>query len=144
MEKHLFNPTARLGLRLGIAPRHFALLETTGRKTGRRRQTPVGGALLDGAFWLVSEHGDGCNYIKNLLADPSVRVKIGRAWHAGRATVMHDDEPFARHRRITNANGWVGRADGVFFRAGATTPASVRIELDTPPAPGQDHRPSAT
>jgi deazaflavin-dependent oxidoreductase (nitroreductase family) len=130
MEKYVLNPTARLGLRLGLAPRGFALLETKGRRSGRRRQTPVGGAVLDGAFWLVAEHGAGCAYVKNLVADPAVRVKIRRRWRSGRATVMAEDDPLARHRRIIDANGWVGRADGVFFRAAATTPASVRIELD--------------
>jgi deazaflavin-dependent oxidoreductase (nitroreductase family) len=129
-EKYVLNPTARLGLRLGLAPRHFALLETKGRRTGRRRQTPVGGAVLEEAFWVVAEHGSGCAYVKNLMADPSVRVKIRRRWHAGRATVRPEDDAVARHRRIIEANGWVGRADGVFFRAAATTPLSVRIDLD--------------
>lgn len=130
MEKYVLNPTARLGLRLGLAPRHFALLETTGNKSGRRRQTPVGGAVLERGFWLVAEHGDGCAYVKNLRADPSVRVKIRRKWHTGRAVVRPEDDPMVRHRRIIEANGWVGRADGLFFRAGATTPVSVCIELD--------------
>ncbi len=129
-EKHLLNPPARLGLRLGLAPRHFVLLETKGRTSGRRRQTPVGGARLDDAFWVVAEHGTGCAYVKNLMAEPSVRVKIRRTWHSGRATVLSEDDPMVRHRRIIKANGWVGRADGVFFRAAATTPVSVRIELD--------------
>jgi hypothetical protein len=44
-EKHLANPPLRALLRLGLAPRAFALLETTGRRTGRRRLTPVGGAV---------------------------------------------------------------------------------------------------
>ena len=130
IEKNIFNPVSRLGLRLGLAPKHFALLETTGRKTGRRRQTPVGGAMLGSAFWVVAEHGTGCNYVKNLLADPAVRVKVRRSWYAGRATVVYDDDPMARHRQIAAANGWVGRADGLFFHAAATTPISIRIDLN--------------
>ena len=85
---------------------------------------------MDGAFWLVAEHGASCAYVKNLVADPAVRVKIRRQWRSGRASVMAEDDPFARHRLIIDANGWVGHADGVFFRAAATRPASVRIELD--------------
>jgi hypothetical protein len=38
----------RFALRRGIAPRAFALLETTGRRTGLLRQTPV--ALRDAAL----------------------------------------------------------------------------------------------
>ncbi len=48
----------------------------------------------------------------------------------GRARVVPDDDPLARHREIVAANGWVGRADGVFFRASATTPLSIRVDLD--------------
>ena len=130
VQKNVVNPVARLGLRLGLAPRHFALLETTGRKTGRPRQTPVGGAMLGPTFWAVAVHGTDCAYVKNLMADSAVRVKVRRTWHAGRATVVPDDDPQARHYRIVAANGWVGRADSVFFRASATSPLSVRVDLD--------------
>jgi hypothetical protein len=40
----------RLALRAGIAPRSFALLETIGNKTGRRRLTPVGNGLDGDTF----------------------------------------------------------------------------------------------
>jgi deazaflavin-dependent oxidoreductase (nitroreductase family) len=130
VQKYGVNPIARFGVRLGLAPRHFALLETTGRKTGRRRQTPVGGAKLGSAFWVVAVHGADCAYVRNLMAEPTVRVKVRRSWYSGRATVVPDDDPIARHHQIVAANGWVGRADGVFFRATATTPVSVRIDLD--------------
>lgn len=115
---------------MGLAPRHFALLETTGRKSGRRRQTPVGGARLGSAFWIVAVHGRDCAYVKNLTAEPAVRVKVRRTWHAGRAVVVPDDDALARHHQIVAANGWVGRADSVFFRATATAPVSVRVDLD--------------
>jgi hypothetical protein len=42
LEKSVFKPLFRAALRLGIAPRAFALLETTGRRSGQRRLTPVG------------------------------------------------------------------------------------------------------
>ena len=130
VQKHIVNPVARFGVRLGLAPRHFALLETKGRKSGRPRQTPVGGALLGQAFWVVAVHGADSAYVRNLKAEPSVRVKVKRTWHSGLATVVPDDDPMERHRQIVAANGWVGRVDSVFFRATATAPLSVRIDLD--------------
>jgi deazaflavin-dependent oxidoreductase (nitroreductase family) len=130
VEKYVFNPLPRLLLRAGLAPRHFALLETTGRKSGRRRQTPVGGAQLGPSFWIVSEHGTSSAYVKNLVSDSAVRVKVRRTWRSGRATVVPEDDAFARHRQIVAANGLVGRLDGVFFRASASTPASVRVDFD--------------
>lgn len=64
LEKFVFNPPNRLLLRLGIAPRAFALLETTGRRTGRPRLSPVGSGLEGNVFWIVSEHGDRCDYMR--------------------------------------------------------------------------------
>lgn len=129
LEKFVFNPPNRLLLRLGIAPRAFALLETTGRHSGRPRLTPVGNGLDGSVFWIVSEHGDGCDYVKNLRADPKVRVKVGRRWYDGTAAVVADDDGYSRRRTLDRKNGIVGRADGVIFRASASQPVTVRVDL---------------
>jgi deazaflavin-dependent oxidoreductase (nitroreductase family) len=133
LEKSLFNPAFRAALRLGIAPRAFALLETVGRRSGRLRLTPVGNGLDGDVFWLVSEYGRQGGYVKNLIANPRVRVKVGRRWYAGTAAIIDDDDAHARRRRIDNANGLVGRADGVIFRVSASTPVTVRIDLEHRP-----------
>jgi deazaflavin-dependent oxidoreductase (nitroreductase family) len=129
LEKHVFNPPVRFALRVGIAPRAFALLETTGRRSGRRRLSPVGNGKDGHVFWVVSEHGTGCDYVNNLVANPNVRVKVGRRWYSGNATVINDDGAFARRQRIGKSHGLVGRADGVIFRASASDPVTVRIDL---------------
>jgi deazaflavin-dependent oxidoreductase (nitroreductase family) len=130
LEKSIFNPVFRAALRLGLAPRAFALLETIGRRSRHPRQTPVGNGLDGAVFWLVSEHGRDGAYVKNLAAEPRVRVKVGRRWHAGTAAIVDGDDAYARRRRIDQANGLIGRADGVIFRASASTPVTVRIDLD--------------
>jgi deazaflavin-dependent oxidoreductase (nitroreductase family) len=96
LERYVLNPQMRLGLALGLAPRAFALLETVGRRSGKPRHTPVGNGLLGNTFWLISEHGRGAGYVRNLEANPRVRVKIGRRWWAGTAHVLPDDDAFAR------------------------------------------------
>lgn len=130
LEEFVFNPPNRFLLRLGIAPRAFALLETTGRRSGRPRLTPVGNGLDGSVFWIVSEHGDRCDYVKNLLADPKVRVRVARRWYSGRASVVHDDDPLGRRRELDRKNGFVGRADGVIFRSSASKPVTVRVDLE--------------
>jgi deazaflavin-dependent oxidoreductase (nitroreductase family) len=86
-------------LRLGIGARGTALLETTGRRTGRRRVTPVTNGLDGDRFWIVSEHGPRSSYVRNLVADPEVRVRIGRRWRRGQARVV-DDDPSVRLEQI--------------------------------------------
>jgi deazaflavin-dependent oxidoreductase (nitroreductase family) len=130
MEKYLINPLMRLALRLGIAPRAFALLETTGRRSGLPRLTPIGNGLDGSTFWIVSEHGLRCDYVRNLIANPRVRVKIGRAWRSGTAEIVESDNALDRRRRLDAANGLVGRFDGVIFRASASQPVTVRVDLD--------------
>ena len=70
-EKYLFNPCMRTAIRLGCAPRIFALLETTGRRTGLARRTPVTVAADGDMVWLVAEHGWGCGYVRNISAERS-------------------------------------------------------------------------
>lgn len=129
-EKYVTNPQMRFALRRGLAPTNFALVETTGRRTGLARQTPVGGALDGDTFWLVSEHGRRSNYVQNLTADPRVRVKTQGRWHVGRATLLPDDDAQRRRRGLDQTHGVSGRFDGIIFRATATDPLTIRIDLD--------------
>jgi deazaflavin-dependent oxidoreductase (nitroreductase family) len=129
LERNVFNPVFRAALRLGVAPRAFALLETSGWHSGKPRLTPVGNGLNGEVFWLVSEHGRRSEYVKNLLANPEVRVKVGRRWYRGTATVVDDDDAHARRRRLDEGNGLVGRTDGIIFRASASNLATIRIDL---------------
>lgn len=132
LEKYFSNPMVKVALHLGVAPKSFALLETIGRRSGRARHTAVGNGLDGEVFWLVSEHGPNSSYAKNLAADPHVRIQIGRYWRQGTATFIPEDDPWARRQRIDSRNGLLGRADGIIFRAAATQPVSIRIDLDTP------------
>jgi deazaflavin-dependent oxidoreductase (nitroreductase family) len=130
-EKHLFNPSMRFWVQLGVAPRCYVLVETTGRRTGKLRHTPVAGSLDGDAYWLVAEHGGAAAYVKNVAAQPRVRVLAGRRWRPGTATLLPDDNARARRAWIDERNGIVGRLDGVVFRAFSTTPMTVRIDLDS-------------
>ena len=129
-DRYVSNPAMKLALSAGIAPRGFALIETTGRRTGQRRLTPVGNGLDGDVFWLISEHGRRSAYVKNLLANPDVRVKVGRRWYSGRATCLPDDDARRRRRQLDDRNGASGRLNGKFFDASATEPMTIRIDLE--------------
>jgi hypothetical protein len=57
LQKFLLNPPIKLALAMGLPLPGYALLETTGRKTGKPRRTPVGDGHIGNEFWLVAEHG---------------------------------------------------------------------------------------
>jgi deazaflavin-dependent oxidoreductase (nitroreductase family) len=123
-QKYLFNPPVRLLARAGLAP-SVALLETTGRKSGQPRHTPVGNGLVRGTdtFWLVAEHGASASYVRNIEANPRVRVKLGRRWRSGTAHLLPDDDPIARQRSMPHVNARAVRAMG-------TDLLSIRIDLE--------------
>jgi deazaflavin-dependent oxidoreductase (nitroreductase family) len=122
--ERLNNRLTRFALRKGIAPRAFVLLETTGRRSGLPRYTPVGNGLVGDTFWLVAVHGNQADYVRNVRANPRVRVKIGRKWRSGTAALLADDDPNARSRTLPYQ--W----DAAIGRLMASSPLTIRIDLD--------------
>ena len=118
------NYALRQALRRGVAPQAFALLETTGRRSGQPRHTPVGNGLDGDRFWLIAAHGQQADYVRNLIAQPRVRVKAGGRWRSGIAVLLPDDDTQQRSRTLPY--GW----DAAIGRTLATTPLTVRIDLD--------------
>ncbi|MEV8128950.1 nitroreductase family deazaflavin-dependent oxidoreductase [Streptomyces sp. NPDC085944] len=101
------------------------LLETTGRVSGLPRRTPVGGRRTGDCFWLVSEFGERSQYVRNIRADPRVRVRLRGRWYPGTAHLLPDDDPRARLRLLPRYNSLAVRAMGV-----GTGLLTVRVELE--------------
>ncbi len=118
------NWLIRHALRAGVAPRALALLETAGRRSGLPRQTPVGNGLVGDTFWLIAAHGTQADYVRNVQAQPRVRVKVGGVWRAGTALVLPGDDPAARSRVLPF------QCDAAIGRMMASAPLSIRIDLD--------------
>lgn len=99
------------------------LLETTGRRSGLPRHTPVGGRRVGGQFWFVSEFGVTSQYVRNIAADPRVRVRLNGRWHRGTAHLLPDDDPHARMRTLPRFNN-------VGVRTFGTDLLTIRVDLD--------------
>ena len=113
----------RLG-RKWITGAPMLYLTVTGRKSGQPRRTPVGNGLRGGKFWIVTEHGHSAAYVKNIKANPRVRVKVGRRWHEGTAHLMPDDDPRERMRML-------GRPlNDAVVRLVGTEQITIRVDLD--------------
>ena len=120
----LMNPLVKAAARAGLPLPGYVLLETTGRRSGEPRQVPVGKALEGDTLWIVAEHGLRAAYVKNIQADPRVRVRIGRRWRTGTAHVLSDDDWRERQRRMPN------RLNSAVVRAMGTEHVTVRVDLD--------------
>jgi deazaflavin-dependent oxidoreductase (nitroreductase family) len=124
--RYLLNPLVRPAIRLRLV-RGWSILETRGRKTGKPRQTPVGNGLIDDRFWIVAEHGLKAGYVRNIRADPRVRVFVGGRWRTGVATLMPEDDPIERQRSLAKLNARMVRLVG-------TDLLTIRIDLDPTPS----------
>ncbi|MEU2719473.1 nitroreductase/quinone reductase family protein [Streptomyces smyrnaeus] len=124
LQRHVVNPLSRR------MPGQI-LLETTGRTTGRPRRTPVGGRRVGQQFWLVSEHGTRSQYVRNIQADPRVRVRVSGRWYTGTAHPLPEDDPKARLATLPRLNSAVVRAVG-------TELLTIRVDLDADRADGAD------
>lgn len=104
----------------GWAP-WWVLLETTGRRSGQPRTTPLARGPRDGGVvWLASVHGRQAAWVRNLEAKPEVRIKLAGRWHDARASVQDYDEAFARRFNLYARTG--PRTLGI-------DPVLVRVEL---------------
>lgn len=128
LQRYLVNPPVRALAERGLAPKSVALLETTGRRSGQARRTPVGNGQIGDTFWIVAEHGHQAAYVRNIEADPQVRVKIVHRWHRGTAHILDDDDPIARQKTLDATNARMVRTMG-------TALLTVRIDLDPEAGP---------
>jgi deazaflavin-dependent oxidoreductase (nitroreductase family) len=105
----------------GLAP-WWVILETTGRRSGKRRRVPLArGPIEDGVAWLIAVHGPHASFVRNIAADPRVRLKISGRWRSGTATAgVLDPQMLPRFN--------------LYARSGPRTvgiePQLLRVELD--------------
>jgi deazaflavin-dependent oxidoreductase (nitroreductase family) len=127
--KYLVNPIVRGLFRLGLPAPGTAILETIGRRSGQPRLNPVTNGLDDGVFWIVAEHGRRASYVRNIEANPRVRVRVGRRWHGGTARLVAQDDPRERLRYIQSIHP-IARLNTATVRLMQTDLMTIRIDLD--------------
>jgi deazaflavin-dependent oxidoreductase (nitroreductase family) len=120
----LLNPLVNAAARRGLPTPTVVILETTGRRSGEPRRVPVGKALDGDTLWIVAEHGRRAAYVRNIEANPRVRVRVGRRWRTGTARVLEGDDWRERQRRMSN------RVNSAVVRAMGTEHVTVRVDLD--------------
>lgn len=114
--RYLANPiTVRLPTQV--------VLETTGRRTGLPRRTPVGGRIISQQFWMVAGDGEAADYVRNIKVHNAVRRRIKGRWRRGTAVLLPDDDAALRLTQLPRFNSAMVRALG-------TKPLTVRVDLE--------------
>ncbi len=138
-QNRVVNPLVVKLAQLGLVPPTYAVLETTGRKTGKMRRVPVANGLEGDTFWLIAGRGEDASFVRNIRANPRVRIKARpprlrdgwrMSWRTGRANPLPNDDALGRHRRLGRGRP-AYRLDGILLRALAKGDMlTVRIDLD--------------
>lgn len=79
----------------------FLYLTTTGRTSGQPREIEIWYVERGGRHYLIAEHGENAQWVKNLRVDPRVRVRVGAKGYAGRAREIEAAADLAREVRKT-------------------------------------------
>jgi deazaflavin-dependent oxidoreductase (nitroreductase family) len=118
----------------GLEDLDFAYLTTAGRRTGRPHRIEIWFGLSDGVLYLLSGGGDGSDWVRNLRADPQVRIRVGQIERPARARVVVDpqEDASARHLLAAKYQGW--REDRSLSRwARTAVPVAVEPMEDREP-----------
>lgn len=78
----------------------YCYLTTTGRITGKPHQIEIWFGLHEDSLYLLSGGMDGSDWVKNLLKNPSVTVRIAKHTFTATARVITDEEEDKRARTM--------------------------------------------
>jgi deazaflavin-dependent oxidoreductase (nitroreductase family) len=125
----IVNPLGRLAA--GYLP-WWVLIETTGRKSHRPRRTPLAlGPKNSSELWLIAVHGRHSVWVRNIEAQPEVRVQHMGKWRSGTASIESvDDGALSRFNAYARSG----------LRIAGYEPVLVRVSSPDhracPPSPG--------
>ena len=85
-------------------------LTTTGRISGQPREIEIWFTERGGRFYLIAEHRERVNWVRNIQAQPQVKVRVGDRHFDATARIVHDDrepELTAAVKALSHAKyGW--------------------------------------
>jgi deazaflavin-dependent oxidoreductase (nitroreductase family) len=81
----------------------FVYLTTTGRRTGRPHTIEIWAAAHARRLYLMAGGRDRADWVRNLMQQPSVQVRVGDETRAGVARLAQDPEEDALARRLLAA-----------------------------------------
>ena len=126
-----FNKPPRIAYALGLGPlvgRLVLLLTTRGRKTGLLRVTPLQYEQIEGKYYVGSAFGARADWYRNILADPGVRVRVGRKEFDAFAEPSSDPSQIADFLEVRLARH--PRMIGMMLRGEGLPPSPSRQDLE--------------
>ena len=113
-----------------LSKEDYCYLTTTGRKSGLPREIEIWFGINGNSLYLLSGGGNQSQWVKNLLANPNVTVRIAKHNFNGLARIVSEEkeETTARHILAGKYQGW---KEGKSMSDWGRTALVVGIELST-------------
>lgn len=92
------NQTDNIVKLLSNVKEDYCYLTTTGRVSGRPHEIEIWFAINDRVLYLLSGGKDRSDWVKNLLKNPSVTVRIAKHTFTGIARLVTDDKEDTKAR----------------------------------------------
>jgi deazaflavin-dependent oxidoreductase (nitroreductase family) len=92
----------------------YLVITHTGRKSGKRRRTPLNYAEVDGELYIVAGFGKKADWYHNIAANPQVEIWLKDGWYAGVAEDISDGpEKVKLMRPVLIGSGFVASLFGL-------------------------------
>ena len=116
-------------LLLTLSSEDYCYLTTQGRVSGRPHEIEIWFGIKDNSLYLLSGSGERSDWVKNLLKEPSVAVRIKEHNFAGTARIVSNEEEdtMARYMLAEKYQEW---KEGKTLSDWAHTALVVGIDLD--------------
>ena len=91
-----------------LSREEYCYLTTTGRKSGKPHEIEIWFGIHGYSLYLLSGGNDDSDWVKNLRADPNVRVRIAKQTFQGVARIVRniEEESLARPMLAAKYYGW--------------------------------------
>jgi len=115
---------------VSLADEEYAYLTTRGRRTGAPHTVELWFSPVGTAVWFVAGGGTSSDWVANLVADPSVTVRVGEHTFAGRARTETGDAGDAGVARRLLASRYQGWEEGRPLSDWAAHGLAVAVDLE--------------
>ncbi|MDQ2682751.1 MAG: nitroreductase family deazaflavin-dependent oxidoreductase [Chloroflexota bacterium] len=106
-------------------------LETVGRRTGQPHEIEIWFASDDGkTLWFLSGGRDRSDWVRNVRANPAVRIRIGQDWFTGAARDVEGTPEEATARQLVAAK-YYGWKEGALPNDWARNSLPIAVTLDS-------------
>ena len=94
----------------------YCYLTTTGRVSGEPREIEIWFGLRGGRLYMLAGGGERAQWVRNLMVDPRVTVRVGEETVSGRAWVVADADEEAVARPLVHGKYASGPDDMARWR----------------------------